>query len=154
MKAVTEEMALSRLQALCAGAEQCTADLRKKLTRWGLSASKSNAIIRRLEKDRFVDDARFARAYAHDKLFFSGWGAYKISQGLWAKGIPRGMVRDALDEIDREEYEHKAFEVLKAKTRSLERTRENMVKLMRFGASRGFEAALVVRIVKSAELWK
>ena len=79
---LTYENALSRAAALCAKCEQCTPDILKKLSSWGLSQSMSSKVISRLIELNFVDDVRFSKAYAHDKLHFSCWGRRKIQQGL------------------------------------------------------------------------
>ncbi len=148
------EAALSRLQGLCAASEQCESDLRKKLAAWGVSYANADAIIRRLERDRFLDNARFATAYAHDKLTFNGWGRHKIAQGLRSKRIDSQIIDEALDSIDPEEYASRAFRVMRTKSAGLEPTRENKMKLLRFGAGRGFEVGLLVDIIKSEDLWE
>ena len=78
---LTYDEALSRAAALCAKCEQCTPDLRRKMDSWGLSASDICRAIGRLQELGFVDDSRFARAYAHDKLVFSGWGRKRLFRG-------------------------------------------------------------------------
>lgn len=47
---LTYENALSRAAGLCAKCEQCTPDILKKLSAWGLSASDANKVIKRLEE--------------------------------------------------------------------------------------------------------
>lgn len=151
-KPLTAEEALSRTAALCARCEQCTPDLRKKMAAWGLSASDSDRVIRKLEEMNFVDDSRFARAYAHDKLVFSGWGRNKILQGLWAKRLSRADIDQSLDEIDDEEYESVAERVIRAKIRTSKEgisTYEGKLKILRFAMQRGFEARLASRIISS-----
>ncbi len=154
-KPMSREVALSRLQALCAGSEQCRSDLRRKMSRWGLTPDDAECVIAQLVDSKFVDDARYARAFAHDKLMFNGWGKWKISQGLWAKGIDRTTIDEAIDEaIDPVQYKRKAFAVIKSRATGMERTKENRMKLLRFGASRGFEINLLVKIINSPRLWE
>lgn len=152
---MSRETALARLQTLCARSEQCESDLRKKLSSWGLCASDSDSIIDALAAERFLDNSRFARAYAHDKLMFNGWGRRKITQGLWAKGIDRRTIDEAVGEaIDPAEYRRRAFAVIQSRAVSLDPTAENKMRLLRFGAGRGFEVQLLIRIINSAALWK
>lgn len=146
--------ALSRLKGLCAASEQCSFDLRKKLSNWGIPSSVAATIIRRLEQERFLDDSRFALAYAHDKLMFNGWGRLKISQGLRAKQMPRNVIDEAIDALDASYYRKRAFAVMRAKAAQMEPDRESKMKLLRFGASRGFESALIVKIINSGLLWR
>ena len=147
---LTYDEALSRAAGLCAKCEQCTPDLRRKMTLWGLGLSDIDRAIRRLEEMSFVDDARFARAYAHDKLVFSGWGRNKIIQGLRAKRLSREVIDCSLDDIEEEEYNSVAERVIRAKIRMSNdgiATYEAKLKVLRFAMQRGFEARLASGII-------
>lgn len=153
---LTYENALSRAAGLCAKCEQCTPDILKKLSAWGLSASDANKVIKRLEELNFIDDVRFAKAYAHDKLHFSGWGRRKIQQGLWAKRLSPSVIEIACEDFDDEEeakaYRSIALRVMKAKARQLKEwplSRESKIKIIKFAMTRGFEYPLVADILRS-----
>ena len=149
-KPITPEMALSKGASLCARCEQCTYDIMRKFDRWGLSRRDADAVMLQLEQKGIISDARYAAAYAHDKLVFSGWGARKIAMGLAAKRIPRDMIAEALSTLDKEEYVAVAKRVLSSRLRltpSLTETYEGKQKLLRFGVQRGFPIALVSGII-------
>lgn len=151
---LTFENALSRAADLCARCEQCSPDILKKLDSWGINASDSAKIIRRLEELKFLDNLRFAKAYAHDKLHFSGWGRRKIRQGLWAKRLPTNIIDHAFDDIDEEDDEYRAIalRVMKAKIRQLKEwplSRESKLKVVKFAMTRGFEYPLIVDIFRT-----
>ena len=151
-KEINPTEALGRLRELCSRSEYCTNDMAQKLYRWGIGADTASKIIESLQRDRFVDDARFARAFVRDKYRFSGWGRIKIRAALGAKRISSGDIDAALDEIDAEEYEATALKALKAKLRTLgdePLDHEGRTKLLRFGASRGYEVNLLCRLIKS-----
>lgn len=152
---MTPDKALERLQTLCARSEQCSSDLRKKLSKWGVTGRDADNIISDLEKSRYLDDARFAVSYVRDKYRFAGWGRHKIISGLLVKRIPRQYIDDALAEIDLKEYAGIAFNALAGKLRTLDRTDMKVCreKLLRFGVSRGYETSLVLRIIQSKRLW-
>ncbi|MCM1163526.1 MAG: RecX family transcriptional regulator [Muribaculaceae bacterium] len=142
--------ALARAAALCDKCEQCSPDIIKKLTAWGISADDTEKIIRKLKDTRYLDDMRFAHAYAHDKMAYSGWGRQKIIQGLWAKRLGREYIDAACSELDPTEYKRVAVKVIKSKVRSLEgglSTYENRVKALKFGVQRGFSVKLVSSII-------
>lgn len=148
---LTPEEAFNRAAGLCAKCEQCSSDILKKLGGWGLTSSQGADIIRRLEQMKFLDDERFAHAYAHDKLVFSGWGKMKIVKGLWAKRLPRDQIQAAVDGLDPEEYVSVARRVMKSRVRlspDLTETYEGRTKLLRFGVGRGFGISLMTRIIK------
>ena len=149
-KILTPAEALARAAALCDKCEQCSPDIIRKLAAWGIPASDTAKIIERLRRTRYLDDMRFARAYAHDKMAYSGWGRNKILQGLWAKRLGREYIEASCDELDEEEYNDIARRVIRSKVRSLPEglsTYENRMKVMRFGVQRGFEARLVSQII-------
>ena len=149
-KILTPAEALARAAALCDKCEQCSPDIIRKLAAWGIPASDTAKIIARLRQTRYLDDMRFARAYAHDKMAYSGWGRNKILQGLWAKRLGREYIEASCDDLDEEEYNDIARRVIRSKVRSLPEglsTYENRMKVMRFGVHRGFEARLVSQII-------
>ncbi|MDE6265151.1 MAG: RecX family transcriptional regulator [Paramuribaculum sp.] len=155
-KKITPKQAHAKLQELCARSEQCSFDIHRKLYNWGISADVSEKIMKVLVAEKFVDDARFAKAFARDKYRFSGWGRIKILRHLAAKRISGILAENALDEIDGEEYEAIALKALKAKSRTLKEgnTYEGRTKLFRFGVTRGFEPSLVASIIKTGLVWE
>ncbi len=148
------ENALSRAAGLCSKCEQCSPDIIKKLSTWGLSAGDAEKVIARLCELRFIDDERYAKAYAHDKLHFSGWGCMKIRQGLWAKRLPSDIIDAACDTLfdEKDEYQAVATRVVKSKLRQLKEwplSRESKLKLVKFAMTRGFEYNLIADIVRN-----
>ena len=150
------EVAMLRLEDLCARSEQCTSDLQRKLSNWGISKSDSEKIISHLIDNRFVDNNRYARAYVRDKYRFSGWGRQKIIAGLYSKRIDKSIIEEALSEINLKEYASIAFRAIASKLRQLPhelpRT-DKRQRLIRFATSRGFEIALIIKILDSDRLW-
>lgn len=154
-KPLTPQQALARLQDLCSRSEQCSADLAKKMHGWGISSGNIEKILALLVRDRFVDDNRFAAAFACDKYRFAGWGKIKIARQLASKNIDRTIISAALHEIDDEEYSAIALRALKAKTRSIKEgnTYEGRTKLFRVGVTRGYETSLISDIIKNGNVW-
>lgn len=155
---LTYENALSRAAGLCAKCEQCSPDILKKLNSWGLTTSDAARVIRRLEELNFLDDVRFAKAYAHDKLHFSGWGRRKIQQGLWLKRLSNSVVEQAFEDFDEEDevlaYSEIAKKVIKTKIRQLKEwplSRESKLKVVKFAMGRGFEYPLVISIMRELQ---
>jgi hypothetical protein len=86
-KNITEQEAFLQLAALCAQAEHCEQEMRDKLKRWELDTAAADRIIVRLQKERYIDDARYARAFVKDKIRYNKWGRRKVEQALWQKRI-------------------------------------------------------------------
>lgn len=142
----TADEMLVRMASLCAGAEQCAADIRAKIAKQGFPSEEAERMIEYLERHRYIDDSRYARAYASDKVRFSGWGKMKVRMGLRAKGMGDAVIGQALEYIADEDYIDSIRKVMASKARSLNLNDvTDRQKLYRHMASRGFESALVIR---------
>lgn len=152
---MTPQQALMRLEGLCARSEQCIWEISRKLEAWGIAATDRQAIIRSLVLNRYVDDERYATAFCRDKYRFSRWGRVKIKSALIQKHIDRDTIDDALTAIDEQEYEAVLIALLRAKSKTIAdvQSYEGKSRLFRFGVSRGFEPALVIKTINSGQLW-
>lgn len=149
-KILTPPEALHRAAALCSSAEHCTADIREKLARWGVTEADSRTIIDRLVQERFIDEHRYSVAFVKDKFRFSGWGRIKMRYTLQQKRIDSSNIDHALATLDEELYADRLLELLQAKSRSIrdDNPEARRAKLFRFAASRGFESSLIFNALK------
>lgn len=139
-----------RMASLCSRSEQCVADIREKLRKLELPSHIINEIIEQLIAQRFIDDARFARAFANDKIRFSGWGRLKIRAALIEKKVERDIIEAAIDNIDFQEYIDVMRRVGSAKAKSLNLAlRDDQARLYRFLLSRGFESKLSMQLIEA-----
>ena len=144
-KQISEADAKSRLSALCAKSEHCCGEMLEKMRQWEVAEDAQARIMQYLTEHKFVDDERYARAMAIDKVRYSKWGRKKIEQTLWLKRVDSDIVREVLDEIPDTEYLDVLRPLLKAKRRSVKGSSEYEVtqKLVRFAMSRGFDYRLI-----------
>lgn len=128
------------LASACAKSEQCEYDLRLKMRHHGVDQPSADAVIDYLVEHQYLDEARYAMAFAKDKLRFNGWGRLKIAMNLRSKRIPQYTVSDAISAIDEDTYYEVLVRLVKSASRSLSlETKEDRLKLMRRLYSRGFE---------------
>lgn len=140
---------LLRLAGLCAGSEQCSADIRGKILKAGFTPGDADGMLKYLVGHGYIDDTRFARAFAADKVRFAGWGKIKIRMALKMKGISDTLVSEALAYVGSEDYEAALWKALVAKARALDMDDlAERRKLFRHLASRGFEADLIVKATR------
>ena len=131
---------LSRLQKLCSKAEYCTADIRRKaLKDLEGDADAAEKVVASLVEDRYVDDARYASAFAREKATIQGWGPVKIRFQLRGKGITDAVIAEALQEIEPEKAGDKLDRLLTAKAHTLQGDPQFRLKLLKFGLTRGYE---------------
>ena len=145
----TADEMLVRMAGLCAGAEQCTADIRGKILRQGFTAEEAGRMLDYLKQNRYLDDDRYARAYAVDKVRFSGWGRMKVRIGLRAKGLGDAIISRALEYIPASDYEEAIWKVMAAKARTLDLGDvKDRQRLYRHMASRGFESQMIINAMR------
>ncbi len=146
---ITADEMLVRMAGLCANAEQCSSDIRQKILKHGFSAEQADKMIDYLCANKYIDDERYARAYAVDKVRFSGWGKMKVRLGLLAKGLSDSIISQALDYIPEKDYSEALEKVLAAKARSLYlKDVKDRQKLYRHLASRGFESQRIIAAIR------
>ena len=150
---MTEEQALQKLAALCSQSAHCTPEMKEKMTRWGIDEDAQQRVVEYLVANRYVDDRRYARSFVNDKLKYNKWGPRKIEQSLWMKHIDESILREALDDVDNEEYISVLRPLLtsKRKTTKAETDYEMNQKLLRFAIGRGFTFEQVKEVIDDVD---
>ena len=141
------ERMLNRMKNLCARGEHCSADIRRKLA--VLSPEEADQVLKELIDEGYVDDARFARAFARDKSSLQGWGNVKIKLALQRKAIDASAIALALEEIDQEAARSKCEQVLRAKWNSLRGDTDparREARFFRYALGRGYGYEEIKRI--------
>ena len=149
---IDEKTALQRAASLCSRQECCVSEVEEKLWRWGQSADAQERIISYLIKERYIDEARFCRAYSLDKMRYNHWGRVKISQALRQLGVPDRAREDALRELPQDEYADIVRRLAESKLPSIKAASdyECRGKLTRFLLGRGFELDIIQKICNFA----
>ena len=146
------KIAQSKMEAICSRREYCTADIREKLRRYLLPEEAVEEIISSLKSNRYLDDSRYAAAYARDKSSLAGWGAKKIEFALRRKGVASDVIREALCNIDLEKVSERMQEVVLRKWRSLSKEddlEKRRIKTIKFALGRGYTYDDVYAYVRS-----
>ena len=130
---------LDRLRGLCSRREYCYADVLKKAKdALDGDAQAAKEVADLLVEDKYVDDLRYASAFARDKSAIQGWGEVKIRYMLSAKGVPRDVIDKALEEIDQDKADSRLEKLLQNKLKSLKDDPQCRLKLLRFALCRGY----------------
>lgn len=146
-----KEKALPYLQDLCVRREYCRSDIMKKaLAAFDGDASEAEKAVEALASDRFVDDARYAAAFAREKSSLTGWGPAKIRYALMMKGISKEDIASGLEEIDAAAASSRLDKVVAAKCRSLQGDPYIKFKLIKHALSRGYGYDEVAAAVEKA----
>ena len=140
MEAPAYDRCLSRLQKQCSKAEYCASDVfRKALKALDGDVEAASRLVAALVADRYVDDARYAAAFAREKASLQGWGPVKIRFQLRSKGVSEEVISAALAEVDPSRADDKLDRLLSAKARTLQGDPQIRLKLLKYALSRGYE---------------
>lgn len=146
-RAKSPQEALQSLMRLCARAERSTGDAMRLMARWGVVESDARAVVARLVADRFIDDRRYVECFVREKVNLGGWGAYKIKTSLRRKGISQDIVAEVVEPMLGEvDMASRLTNLMQRKIKSIKAKNayDLKAKLVRFGASRGFDMALSI----------
>lgn len=111
--------------------------------------SAAKRVVDALVADKYVDDARYASAFAREKASIQGWGPVKIRFQLRSKGISDADIASGMSEIEEPRAARKLESVIAAKYRSLKGDPQCRLKLLKFALSRGYEYGDVAAAVDS-----
>ncbi len=145
-KKITDpKVALTKVESWCAYQERCQQEVRDKLYSWGLYPDAVENIISELISRNFLNEERFAIAYAGGKFRIKKWGKQKIKMELKKRKISDVLIRKALKEIGAEDYEETLESTLSKKWKAEKENHplKKKMKVMRYMLSRGYESDAV-----------
>ena len=133
------EKVIDRMRNLCSRREYCKADIMKKALA-ALDGDRAGAekVVEVLVNEKYIDELRYASAFARDKASLSGWGETKIRYMLSSKGLSRGVIDLALEEIDDAKAKTRLEKLMENKFRGLKDDPQCRLKMLRFGLGRGY----------------
>lgn len=120
-----------------------------KLEAWDLSDRDAGMVLDRLEKEDFLNEARFAEDFAVGHFRQKGWGKNMIRQALLSKELPDRLVTAGLRAIDDGEYSA-ALAALVRKRFRMEKEPDKFVReqrVIRYLIGRGWEADAVRSVI-------
>jgi regulatory protein len=150
---LTPQQAKSRLMKFCAYQERSQHEVRQKLYDYGLFSGELEEVIVELIEGNFLNEERFARAYAGGKFRMKKWGRLKIKQGLQQHKVSTWCLNAAMEEISEDAYLEALEGIIKKKWEHLKGKKEFERKQLcaRYAQSRGYESDLIWEALKKEE---
>ncbi len=148
-KHLTKEQALQKLKHYCAYQERCHSEVKEKLYNLGVWKKEHDEIISTLIEENYLNEERFAIAYAGGKWRVKHWGRVKIKYELKQKQVSEYCIKKALQQISQEEYLAVLKKLADEKYASLkaEQYLVRKKKTMDYLLNKGFEMDLVRGLV-------
>ena len=140
----------AKMESWCAYQERSHVEARLKLKSFFLNDTEIEFIIAELISSNFINEERFACAYARGKFRIKHWGRIKILKGLKQFQLSEYCIKKAMKEIDEDEYIN-VLETILSKKESTIREKNSLlkkIKLVKFALSRGFEYDLIQDCLK------
>ncbi len=137
--------AKAKIEGFCAYQERTQKEVREKLLNWGILPSIADELIMELIQQNFLNEERFAKAFAGGRFRIKKWGRKKIALELKYRGVSDYCIKKGLAEISDADYMRTLRDMLEKRaivTRDKnEFTRKG--KIANYLIRKGFEAELV-----------
>jgi regulatory protein len=115
----TESVARTILLDALTGQARSRKELREKLAKKDVPDELAERLLDRFTEVGLVDDAAFARSWVESRQRSRGLARRALAQELRRKGVDDETVRAALDEVDPDDEEEAARQLVRKKLRSL-----------------------------------
>lgn len=142
----TEKMKTAKVKAgnYCAYQERTQQEVRDKLYNLGLYKDEVEEVLTQLITENFVNEERFAKAFANGKFRLKRWGRQKILFELKRRKISPYCIKKAILEIPEDEYEEVLQQLIEQKTRGYTGNAYTIKnKIARYLINKGYEGELV-----------
>lgn len=149
-KKYSPEEAKPKLFAYCAYQERSHQEVRRKLDSLGVYGNPAEEIIAELITAGYLNEERFAKAFAGGKFRIKGWGRVRIQRELEAHGVTGNCIRSGMKEIEDEDYRKTLEKLIIRKADSI--TNDSPIlkrdKVGRYAIAKGYESDLVWKVVR------
>lgn len=124
-------------------------DTRQKLFSWSVGSDDIDQILADLIEGNYLNEERFAKAFASGRFRIKKWGWVKIEHALKQKRVSSYSIALAKSEIEPEDLEETLSILLKRKALYIKGNSEweRKQKLTRFAVGRGYSFEEINRIL-------
>lgn len=103
-KQLSKEQALQKLKHYCGYQDRSHSEVKEKLYSLGVWKKDHDEIMAALIEENYLNEERFALAFARGKFRMKQWGRVKIKYELKQRQVSEYSIKKALKQIDEEEY--------------------------------------------------
>jgi regulatory protein len=153
-KKLAFEEARQKIYRYCSYQERCHKEVKNKLYEMGIRGDQSDELLSELITQGFLNEERFARAFAGGKFRIKKWGRMRIANELEYKGLTSNCIKIGLSEINETEYLRTLEELLikKASATTGENPYIRNDKVAGYAIQKGYEPDLVWELIKEKML--
>lgn len=153
-KSHTVKEATEKLIRFCVYRERCHQEVEQKLDKLHMIPAAKEEIITTLLAEGFLNEERFAKAFAYDKFNLQKWGRHRITRELKQRQVSDYLIRVALNEIDEHSYRENFEDLAQKRWRQLKDTDlyKKRKKLADFLMRKGYEADMIFSYLDDLEV--
>lgn len=144
---ITYKELLSKLMRYCSYQERSEWEVICKAKDLGGQSNDLDRLIEDLQKENFINEARFAEAYVRGKVRIKKWGILKIKEGLKQKRLDAKTISAALNTIDQDLYRNNLKELLVKKGYTKKLDSKERAKVYRYLQSKGYQGEIIVSVL-------
>lgn len=150
-KNIGTERALQKIRHFCAYQERSHYQVKEKLYSFGLYKQEVESILSQLIEENYLNEERYAIAFAGGKFRVNNWGRIKIRYELKQKMISEYCIKAGLKSINEEDYLKTLQSLFDAKMKTLVSETNPLLKKQKATAyllQKGFETELINSLFK------
>ncbi|HLA53998.1 MAG TPA: regulatory protein RecX [Flavitalea sp.] len=147
---LTPDQAFQKLKHFCGYQERTHQEVKDKLYSLGLWKKDVETTLSRLIEEDYLNEERFAKAFAGGKFRMKQWGRVKIIYEMKQKGISAYCMKIGLREIEQDEYEKTLRKLAEKKRATLSGEKNGFIKkrkLMDYLLQKGYERDLCLTVI-------
>lgn len=145
---------LQKIRHYCSYQERCISEVEQKLKDLAVQRKKIPGIINQLQKEEYLNEERFAKAFAGGKFRLNKWGRNKIEFEMKIRGIPELMIQEGMAEIDEKEYLRTLRELMIHKFNEIKSDKNANIreKIINFAYGKGYEMEFILVFIKEMKI--
>ena len=149
LKESNGQEALNKIFRYCAYQERSHREVKTKLFEYGLPSADVEEIMSYLITEGFLNEERYAKAFAGGKFRIMKWGKLKIHRELESSGVSSRNIARGLAEITPSEYAQALLGLVKKKSKQVndDNIYKKKNKVARFVIGKGYEPELAWEVV-------
>ncbi|HVK96766.1 MAG TPA: regulatory protein RecX [Flavisolibacter sp.] len=148
-KSFTKDQAIQKLKHYCSYQERCHNEVKQKLWELRVPRQDHDDIISKLIEEDYLNEERFAKLFVGGRFRVKGWGKNKILYALKEKQISQYNIREAMKEVDEDEYRSAVLKFAEKKYSELkgEQYLVRTKKTMDYLQQKGFEPEIASQAI-------
>ena len=150
-KQLTKEEAFQKLKHYCAYQERCHNEVKEKLYNFGIWKKEQDEIIATLIEENYLNEERFAIAFAGGRFRIKKWGRTKIKYELKQKQVSDYCIKKAVKQIDETDYLEGLNKLVKEKMAALKNDQPiiRKKKTITYLQQKGYEYELILSCIEN-----